>query len=433
MYEFHPYFTNDGSVGLYNPEFNDIYHSAEGALTEAYEKFILPVNFDSLMQRSEVKVLDICYGIGYNSKSFLNFVFENYFQKNFSKIHPHSKDYIDTVYTNNIFVKLFNKSACKNNKCNDKIYTNNILPKISITAVDNDEILSFLSPFIKTGVTNFKNKNLDFEYKNIEKYLQNKNKSSKKKINNIINFLIFEKMLKNRPDFLLNNDVYYILKNKQYSKYFDSNLRGIFEYYKYKACDLSSTTSNLPFLHNIYYRNVSRWYKNRLKTYQLQDINFDLKNMDARKAILDDKNKYNLIFLDAFTPSKCPCLWSYEFFVELYNHLEDDGMILSYSTSASIRGAMLEAGFSIGNIYNERKNKFTGTIAVKNKLLIKYPLSEFDLGLIKTRAGIFYRDKHLTALNEAIIEARNLEVKNSNRISSSQYQKHHKEAQCTMM
>ena len=75
MYEFHPYFTNDGSVGLYNSDYNDIYHSAKGALTEAYEKFILPVDFDKLMSKPEIKVLDICYGIGYNSKSFLNYVF----------------------------------------------------------------------------------------------------------------------------------------------------------------------------------------------------------------------------------------------------------------------------------------------------------------------------------------------------------------------
>lgn len=86
MYEFHPYFTNDGSVGLYSPEFNDIYHSATGALTEAYEKFILPVDMKNLLKKDSIKVLDICYGIGYNSKSFLNFIFENIFQKILIKI-----------------------------------------------------------------------------------------------------------------------------------------------------------------------------------------------------------------------------------------------------------------------------------------------------------------------------------------------------------
>ena len=40
MSEFQPYYTNDGSVGLYSENYNDIYHSVSGALTEAYEKFI---------------------------------------------------------------------------------------------------------------------------------------------------------------------------------------------------------------------------------------------------------------------------------------------------------------------------------------------------------------------------------------------------------
>ena len=53
MYEFHPYFTNDGSVGLYSPEFDDIYHSSTGALTEAYEKFIMPVNMDELLKNNK--------------------------------------------------------------------------------------------------------------------------------------------------------------------------------------------------------------------------------------------------------------------------------------------------------------------------------------------------------------------------------------------
>ena len=112
-----------------------------------------------------------------------------------------------------------------------------------------------------------------------------------------------------------------------------------------------------------------------------------------------------------------------DFFKLLFEHLETDGKILTYTTSASVRGAMAEAGFFIGNIYNEREKKFTGTIATKNKSLIKYPLSEFDLGLLKTKAGIFYRDENLTALNEAILVRRNEDVKNSTRMSTSKYRK----------
>ena len=83
MYELYPYFTNDGSVGLFSPEADDIYHSTYGALTEAYEKFIFPAEIEKYFEtHSEIKVLDICYGIGYNTKSFLNFLLE----KNILKI-----------------------------------------------------------------------------------------------------------------------------------------------------------------------------------------------------------------------------------------------------------------------------------------------------------------------------------------------------------
>ena len=225
-----------------------------------------------------------------------------------------------------------------------------------------------------------------------------------------------------------------ILSANQYTRFFEGDIRGIYrgENIKgYKSILTMFLRWLLGFLHNIYYRHVASRYKNDLKRYKLEDIDFDLKIGDARQVIKNDNNKYNLIFLDAFTPSKCPCLWSYEFFKLLFEHLESDGMILTYSTSAAIRSAMIEAGFYIGNIYNERENKFTGTIATKDKSLIKYTLSEFDLGLLKTSAGIFYRDENLTGQNEAIFAARKKEVENTDRISTSQYKKNYnKEGIC---
>lgn len=423
MYEFHPYFTNDGSVGLYSPDFDDIYHSSTGALTEAYEKFILPVDMDILLKNNEIKILDICYGIGYNSKSFLNFIFENYYLKNSQKIFQKNN-----LSTKNNYAPIHTDKISDDNRqgYNETIHTDNIFDKISIIAIDNDKILAYLSPFIKTGKNNFKNENIDFDKKNLHKYLSKNKKLKTKKVNNLINFLIFEKIAQNCNDFLDNEAVTRILSDKKFKQFFESDIRAIYRGKISKECKCIQTSflhHLKAFLHNIYYHHITDSYKNGLKQYNLEGFTFELKIDDARKVIKLDKNKYNLIFLDAFTPSKCPCLWSYEFFNELYNHLEPDGMLLTYSTSASIRGAMQEAGFYIGNIFNERENKFTGTIAVKNKSLIKHQLSEFDLGLLKTSAGIFYRDKNLTGQNEAIIKARKFEVENSNRISTSQYKK----------
>ncbi len=60
--------TSDGSTGLYNKEVKDIYHSKTGAYSEALEKFINPIFLSGINFGDEVRILDICYGIGYNTK-----------------------------------------------------------------------------------------------------------------------------------------------------------------------------------------------------------------------------------------------------------------------------------------------------------------------------------------------------------------------------
>lgn len=83
--------TMDGSCGLYNSSVDDIYHSSYGALSEAKEKFVRPLNFHkNFLQTKEIKVLDICSGIGYNTKAFLNYLFN-------SKIALKTKIHIDAI------------------------------------------------------------------------------------------------------------------------------------------------------------------------------------------------------------------------------------------------------------------------------------------------------------------------------------------------
>ena len=62
--------TDDGSVGLYSDIANDILHSKTGALKEANEKFINPAKH-ILKKNKNLKILDICSGVGYNLKGAL--------------------------------------------------------------------------------------------------------------------------------------------------------------------------------------------------------------------------------------------------------------------------------------------------------------------------------------------------------------------------
>ena len=394
MYELYPYFTNDGSVGLFSPDADDIYHSTYGALTEAYEKFILPANINEFLKKnSEIEILDICFGIGYNTKSFLNNVLDFL--------------YNETRDTNKIIY-------------NDKLYTDNKKLNIFIHAIDNDKNVALLSPFFISNKHNIKNNKLMFKHAKIQKMLSKKI-TQKYALKKEVNILLFEKMIN-----LIDEEIIKILSEKKYRLFFDNYFTSLVPFLKNNIYKSNPIIYFKGFLHNIYYKNISSGYKKAQKVLKLLDFNFTLDIDDARHAIINDNEIYNYVFLDAFTPVKCPCLWTVDFFKLLYDHLNNDGMILTYSNSAQVRNAFLNAGFYVGKIFSESAGKFTGTVAVKNKSLIKHELSEYDLGLIKTRAGIFYRDGNLTLDNEAIIEAHKKEVASSNLISSSKFIKSYK-------
>ena len=72
MRDYEPYYTEDGSIGLYSYADKDVFHSKFGALTEAWEKFVIPSELDSI-KKDKIKVLDVCYGIGYNTKALMSF------------------------------------------------------------------------------------------------------------------------------------------------------------------------------------------------------------------------------------------------------------------------------------------------------------------------------------------------------------------------
>jgi len=59
--------TDDGSVTFFNEYFQDVYNSKTGAMQEAREKFVIPCKIPELAKKGKIKILDICFGIGYNS------------------------------------------------------------------------------------------------------------------------------------------------------------------------------------------------------------------------------------------------------------------------------------------------------------------------------------------------------------------------------
>ena len=468
-YEF--YYTQDGSIGLYSHTDDDVYHSKYGALTEAWEKFILPSGLDKLINTQEkINVLDVCYGVGYNTKTLISYILnkdeklltpKNFLKKFFEKIKQiknkkiqiqknQKSESIDSIDSDNIK----SKEGKVLSKYIDSIDNDNIISQFNIDCLDINEELIKLSPFLKTVFTPqeiftkivprifdcfdtywiirkklskfalkiaLRNRKsvtelLDLKFNNDYDLL---NKDFK--IHKYASYLIINSLLDKYGEEYLTKDIKKLLKEREFRKFLSSPLVSYAKFYQNYRYNFLSKLNLFAFLHNIYYRYVSiRYNKVKFKDAEkLIKLNFFVN--DARMSILTLNKQYDLMFLDAFTYSKAPELWTVEFIAELYKRLTPRGLLITYSTSAQVRNTFLENNFYLGKIIDSKTNKAIGTIAAKDKSMIKTPLSTYEIGLCNTRAGIPYHDKNLSLSRDDILAYREYDFKYSDKQTSTQY------------
>ncbi len=181
---------------------------------------------------------------------------------------------------------------------------------------------------------------------------------------------------------LLDNPInsYEIIKGAIESELFDRELLG-FEIYKDKVPDRINI--------NIYIDDARNMVKNRID------------------------EKYDAVFLDPFSPLKSPELYSVEFFIHLKNLLKENGLILTYTSAAPVRSAMILAGLHVGE-GPQFGRKSGGTVASKNPEMIQNQLKFDDERMIAlSDAGIPFRDPELKGSAAEIIEMRENERKSA--------------------
>lgn len=71
-----PQQTKDGSFTFFSEAFGEAFHSGQGAKSEAFEKFSQVTALTSLAQAGSVRILDVCYGLGYNSAAALETIWQ---------------------------------------------------------------------------------------------------------------------------------------------------------------------------------------------------------------------------------------------------------------------------------------------------------------------------------------------------------------------
>ena len=138
------------------------------------------------------------------------------------------------------------------------------------------------------------------------------------------------------------------------------------------------------------------------------DINIFIE--DARKSVqrLDD-NSYDAIFLDPFSQNMAPELFSLDFFNEFKRIIKPNGIIATYTSSAPVRDAFIEADFFIGQgpIFGRKQG---GTLASPNPLMLDTALPKNDeIRIALSDVGIPFRDSSLDRSSDEILNNRTQE------------------------
>jgi tRNA U34 5-methylaminomethyl-2-thiouridine-forming methyltransferase MnmC len=146
----------------------------------------------------------------------------------------------------------------------------------------------------------------------------------------------------------------------------------------------------------------------------VQASNLDLHLLigDARQTVNNIPMGWaDAIFLDPFSPPRCPQLWTVEFIALLVSCLKHDGYIVTYSCAAAVRSAMLVNGLEVSSTTPVGRRS-PGTIAALPPASFA-PLPQAEQEILQTRSSVPYRDPNLSDPATTILQRRQIEQSQS--------------------
>jgi len=177
---------------------------------------------------------------------------------------------------------------------------------------------------------------------------------------------------------------------------------------------------NSNFFKNLWDQKVIEIFESLYKKGNYIDKEFNCKIIwgDARKKIcqIPKHIKFDLIFLDGFSPQKCPEIWTEEFLSKIKQSLNNRGYLITYSSSAAVRKTLIDLGltiYKIKPIIESSANWSNGTIAILNPYFDEYKKNSFlkelsimELEHLETKASIPYRDPSFDCTSREILKNR---------------------------
>ena len=145
---------------------------------------------------------------------------------------------------------------------------------------------------------------------------------------------------------------------------------------------------------------------------------------DARQQIQNlvaQNFQADVIFLDPFSPPRCPQLWTVEFLSLVAQCLHPQGILATYSCAAAVRTALTTAGLRIGSLAAPGR-RWPSTLASHAEENLP-PLSQQELEHLLTRAAVPYRDPTLRDEAAMIQQRRSQEQAQSSLRSTGEWRR----------
>jgi tRNA U34 5-methylaminomethyl-2-thiouridine-forming methyltransferase MnmC len=135
----------------------------------------------------------------------------------------------------------------------------------------------------------------------------------------------------------------------------------------------------------------------------------------------------DLVWLDAFSPRRCPQLWSLEFLAQLAALLKPEGRLITYSSAAAVRAALVAAGLQLASIAaNVSEQWSSGTVASPRPLAESFPLrclNAMEWDHLLCSAAEPYLDPTGQACSATLLAERQLRQSQSSAVSSSAWRR----------
>lgn len=145
-------------------------------------------------------------------------------------------------------------------------------------------------------------------------------------------------------------------------------------------------------------------------------VELNIQVADLRAAVPALAGNFDLVFHDPFSPRRVPELWTVDLFRHYHRLLvKQAGKVLTYSSAAAVRGALLEAGFELWRT-QAVGGKSGGTLAAapgaKLEESVLFPLSYAEQEKVFSSSAVPYRDPGFTDSRADILKRRALEQEN---------------------